>query len=432
MHRSAVLSGVIVLLLQIPGSASPIHLREATPFFEPQPPGSSRQNVLYWYDDIESGENGWTHRDLTADVEPRFHVDTYLALPDGSFSYWCGVIDPAFAGEDGYGNAWDQRLELPPIYLGGTPVEKVSWGKLKSMFRTEDGAADGRDSRYPALPMLTFAFRHDSELNYDFTWVQVDSSGTWVSLNDGYTGSSAGWQEVGDAGLSLAGFGDPVRVRFRFLSDGAWSDEDGLYVSDGGAFHVDNIRVYDFATGEVYFYDDCEDGFGLCEATVPPAAGDWWHIIDRSCPALSDPHSWWCGDDADTGLIPPNLHNELCTPLVNIYAYTCTVHFAAHHAMPTVDNDYVVYQGTCDGEGYYTVGMYWGDFRACDGWGGTPLNVGFDIGQFSPGWLLDTAGFKFIFHTTDNGCGPGVAGDAGVMIDDIWMEGHVVSDNLRR
>ncbi|HYW69108.1 MAG TPA: hypothetical protein VE960_05830 [bacterium] len=431
MRRTAVLSCVIVLLLQITAGASPTHLRKANPTFDFRPPGSSRQNTLYWFDDIESGENGWTHRDLTADVEPRFHVDTYLALPDGSFSYWCGVIDPAFAGGDGYGNAWDQRLELPPVHLGGTPVEEMSWGQLKSMFRTEDETEDGRDGRYPGLPMLTFAYRHDSELNCDFTRVQADSLGTWVDLNDGYTGSSGGWQEVGDAGLSLAGFGDPVRVRFRFLSDGAWSDEDGLYVSDGGAFHVDDIRVYDFATGEVYFYDDCEDGFGLCEATIPPAAGDWWHIIDRSCPAISDPHSWWCGDDADTGLIPPGLHNELSTPIVDIsIAQTCTANFAIHFAVPAVDNDYVEFRGTSDGENYYGITSCWGDFAQCDGWDRTSWVVGYNIGQFSVP-PFEGGGLKFIFHTTDNGCGPAAAGDAGVMIDNVYLAGDTFHQEIR-
>jgi hypothetical protein len=278
--------------------------------------------------------------------------------------------------------------------------------------------------------MLTFSYRCDSELDYDFTCVQAESSGTWLDLNDGFTGSSGGWQELGDGGMDLARFGDPIGVRFRFVSDGAWSDEDGLYVSDGGAFHVDNIRVFDFVTGEVYFYDDCEDGTGLCTATVPPAAGDWWHIIDRSCPALSDPHSWWCGDDSDTGLVPPGLYNELCTPLVEINyghpAWSCTVHFAMHFAVPTVDNDFVAYLGTCDGENYYSIRTYWGDFGTCDGWGGTAYYAGYDVGQFSPNWYVDAAGFKFIFHTSDNGCGPGAAGDAGVMIDEIWMEGYCI------
>ena len=29
--------------------------------------------------------------------------------------------------------------------------------------------------------------------------------------------------------------------------------------------------------------------------------------------------------------------------------------------------------------------------------------------------------YRFRFTATDNGCGPGVAGGAGVMIDDVWV-----------
>ena len=426
MRLNGALLCIIALLLPALCPASTSHIRAAGPSYTEPTGRHTRRNELLWYDDIESGEGGWTHRDLTADVEPRFHIDSYYAHPSGSYSYWCGTLDPSFAGGDGYGNAWDQRLELPPIHLGGAPVEEVSWGGIKAMFRADADPARDRAQRDPALPVLTFAFRHDSELDCDFTWVQGESTGTWVNLNSGYSGSSGGWQDCGDNGFNLSGFGDPVRVRFRFISDGAWSDEDGLYVSDGGAFHVDNIRVYDFATGEVYFYDDCEDGIGLCEPTVPPAAGDWWHIIDRSCPAYSDPHSWWCGDDADTSHVPPGLHNELFTPLVEFISavWRCTVYFASHFAVPTVDNDYIEFLGTCDGDDYYSFGAYWGDFGSCDGWDGTALNIGFDVGQFSPNVFVEAAGFKFIFHTTDDGCGPGAAGDAGVMIDEIYMLGY--------
>jgi len=28
------------------------------------------------------------------------------------------------------------------------------------------------------------------------------------------------------------------------------------------------------------------------------------------------------------------------------------------------------------------------------------------------------------FHTTDNGCGPGAAGGAGINVDDTWAEGE--------
>jgi len=33
--------------------------------------------------------------------------------------------------------------------------------------------------------------------------------------------------------------------------------------------------------------------------------------------------------------------------------------------------------------------------------------------------------YMITFYTTDNGCGPGVAGGAGINLDDTWFEGQV-------
>ena len=74
------------------------------------------------------------------------------------------------------------------------------------------------------------------------------------------------------------------------------------------------------------------------------------------------------------------------------------------------------------GYGYYGIVSYWGDFGSCDGWGGTGLNTGFDITQFDVA-PFGMGGFLWIMYTTENGCGPGAGGDAGVMIDDVWFEG---------
>jgi len=120
--------------------------------------------------------------------------------------------------------------------------------------------------------------------------------------------------------------------------------------------------------------------------------------------------------------VPPNLQNALFSPLVDISGATaCTAHFAMHFAIPTVDNDYVSMYVTADGANYYSIGGWWGDFGSCDGWGGTPYNIGFDITQFDlPPYTW--GGFVWIMNTTDNGCGPAGGGDAGAMIDDLWYE----------
>lgn len=350
---------------------------------------NSRSPIILWFDDMESGTVGWTHVDNTATASPQFHLDGYLAY-EGNYSWWCGRLDPGFAGGDGYANGWDQRLDIPSTDVTGS-----------------------------TYPILTYAYRHDSEPAYDFTYVQAESNGVYVDLNRGYDGSSGGWQDIGVYGFVMLNYDNPLRIRFRFVSDGAWSDADGLYDSDGGAFHCDNVKIFDYFSGYVYFYDDGESG-GLCSPSVPASSGDWWHLIDRACAAYSDPHSWWCGDDADTSLIPPNLNNSLISPAVNIVgSATCTLRFLLHAEVPTVDNDWWEEEVTTDGAStWHQTGAWWGDFGQCDGWGTSGIN-GVDISPFLPGTSFK---FRLTFYTTDNGCGPGAAGGAGIMLDDIWLE----------
>ena len=395
---SAVLALILLALIALTASANPV------PEF-------------VWHDDMEGGVSGWSTVDFTATAVPHFHADTYMGY-EGEYSWWCGNFD--YDADGGYGNSWDDRLELPPIYVSPVAVENVSWAVLKALYRDEPSGDRRSRARDPVMPVLTFAYRHDSEIGYDFTYVQAESNGVYVNLNRGYDGVQP-WIDIGPYGFELSNYDDPLQVRFRFVSDGAWSDEDGLYLSVGGGFAVDNIKVYDFSTGEVLFYDTTEsDSPNSSFPAIPGAAGDFWHIIDRACPAFSDPHSWWCGDDADTSFVPPNLANGLYSPVVYTdIALSCTTYFAMHFAIPTVDNDYVSLLGTVDGSNYYQVAAYWGDFESCDGWGSTGLYIGFDIGQF--GGQTYYAGMLFIMHTTDNGCGPAGGGDAGVMLDDLWI-----------
>ena len=352
----------------------------------------SRSPVILYFDDMEGGVAGWTSTDNTATSVPHFHLDAYMAYePPTSrgraLSWWCGSFD--FDADGGYGNSWDDRLVIPELDLTGS-----------------------------TYPILTYAFRHHSEIGYDYTYVQAESLGVYVNLNRGYDGLQ-GWTDIGVYGFILLTYDNPLRARFRFLSDGAWSDQDGLYASVGGGFACDNVKVFDYFSGYVYFYDDGETG-GLCVPGIPSSAGDWWHIIDRACPAYSDPHSWWCGDDADTSLTPPNLNNSLISPAVSIVgSATCTLRMLLHAEIPTVDNDYWTEEVSVDGGGSWTMtAAFWGDFGQCDGWGTSGIN-GYDISPLLPGTAFR---YKITFYSTDNGCGPGAAGGAGIMLDDTWLE----------
>ncbi len=383
MRTLAITLAVLFLCL---GTAAAKH-EPSVPADELPEPG--RSSTVFWFDDMEGDVSQYTTIDFTALVSPHFHVDTYMVY-EGTHSWWCGNFD--YDSDGGYGNGWDDRLVIPEVDLSGA-----------------------------TYPILTYAFRHDSEVGCDFTYVQAESHGVYVDLTQPYDGAQP-WQNIAVYGFIIADHDNPLIARFRFISDGANSDEDGLYVSDGGAFMCDIIKVFDYFGGYTYFYDDAEGG-GLCTPSIPGAAGDYWHVIDDPNPAYSDPHSWWCGDDAYPNLVPPRLVNGLYTPVVDLVCATeCTVHFAIHFAIPTVDNDFCGYYGTCDGVNYYSFGTWWGDM-GLTGWDFMSYAVGYDVGQLCSGPHLQAAGFLWVMHTPDNGCGPSSASPAGIAIDDVWMEG---------
>jgi len=355
--------------------------------------GPSRPNVLFAYWQMND-PTGFATVDLTADAVPYFHPSNHMSF-DGTTHWWCGRIE--YDADGGYGNRWDQRLELPAVDITGA-----------------------------VYPVLTFAHYYDSEVGYDFTYVQARQGGEYVSLNSGYDGLIPGgaWVDLGAYGFVLTGMDNPIQARFRFISDGAYSDEDGLYLSVGGAYHVDNIKIYDFYGGTVYFYDGVSGG-SPCIASVPPAAGDYWHLVDDICSSNVIP-SWWCGDDADTSLIPPNLANALISPIVSIPggSQSCTLRYAIHAEVPTSDpGDFWDVSVSVDDGEWISLCTWFGDFGACAGWGTTGL-----MGQPLDRFLSPIHGVsfqvRFTFYTNDDGCGPGVAGGAGINVDDTWFEGE--------
>ena len=180
---------------------------------------------IVWYTFEQMAWQGWTRFDKTAQRGDFWRVDDFSGLGGGSYgglvaiegakSMWCGArsstTDPylcSWYDAPGYGNRWDQSL--------GT-------------------------ARFSFAGAITFSYRmhYDSEPDYDFTKVEYDAGGgDWRQIAE-YTGT-------GDTIAShvIALTQAKTKLRFHFTSDGAWSDEDGLYNTDGGCI-VDAIRVQD-------------------------------------------------------------------------------------------------------------------------------------------------------------------------------------------
>jgi len=347
-------------------------------------------STTVWTDDTESGENGWTHGDFSSSATPHFHVDTYMAY-SGS-SWWCGTFD--FDADGGYGNNWDDRLDVP----------STDWTGY-------------------TYPVLTYYYRCDSEFNYDFTYAQAESNGTWVDLNRGYTGTTA-WTSDG---YYLGNKDNPAVCRFRFVSDAAYSDADGYYLSVGGGFACDDIQIYDFNTTDVLFFDDVEGG-GLCTPSVPAAAGDYWHISDASACQVYSPTHYWAVASPDTDFVQPNLQNWLQTPVVNISSYrsvvSCTLWVVFQGWIAGSSGGGWVEEVTTDGGATWNeIGSWYFDqcgygYGPCDhflfGLGATPYLPG--TGQVA---------FRWTVLSGDDGISADPVcpySSAGITIDDVWID----------
>jgi hypothetical protein len=178
----------------------------------------------------QKDRQGWTSHDVTD--QPSLWQPSTFNSPTGTMAMWAGQTAGQQQGwmtAPGYGNAWTTYLNYRATASDPTTGQTVG---------------------------LDFVFNHDSEGGYDYFDVEYDSSGvaTRVFHRDGnnrdtsgvfvptsYVAHSPAPIVYGANGYGGAG-GDEIVIRMVFRSDGAWSDEDGLFPSDGAA-QVDDITV---------------------------------------------------------------------------------------------------------------------------------------------------------------------------------------------
>jgi hypothetical protein len=233
------------------------------------------QLCYYTFDGAGSCDmQGWTSHDITEQPRCFWHVDDFGGLGGGSYgglvalegdqSLWCGSRpdsttppDPVtcgYAALPGYGNGWDQGWCFKCIDV---PVANDV--------------------------MIDYKVAWDSEPGYDYTYVQYATKGSCDSLVSVDLVPSADWVELyafDYVGAEIhhdtipAGHAGSIKIRFQFTSDGAWSDQDGLWDTDG-AIIIDSLTVRDELLGvpqTTYDYEDFEDEAWGDQQTLD---GDW-------------------------------------------------------------------------------------------------------------------------------------------------------------
>jgi hypothetical protein len=273
---------------------------------------------IVWFDFEPNNWQGWTRLDNTAQIGTWFHVDDFngitpgyagrLVAIEGTQSAWCGARGTegpyeyfcSWERAPGYGNGWNQSL-------------KTEWFSFTGRL------------------YLSYHGVFDSEPGWDYTYVEYDGGDeNWVRFQT--------WDGIVDTIITheLALTKNKTKLRFNFVSDGAWSDADGLWQTDGACV-IDSITIADDSTPDpILDYEDFED-WDLY-ATDNFIDGDIWYCEPNPAYGLfsglesnledKDP----CGDNFGTQIVffvgstdpsasYPNLFNTpACTGPGNITA----------------------------------------------------------------------------------------------------------------
>ncbi len=229
-------------------------------------PAGAQVNQTFTFDNGDL--QGWTPVDVT---QQPLHFS--LQPGNGSGVVWCGEdFGTAADPNPGYGNLWEQYLT--------------------------------KEFTLPAGAIMEYELQYDTEPMCDFVYVEVSTDGgaNYDTPLAAYDDDSNGFHTY-STDLSAYG-GMTVTIRFRFSSDSGWSDEDGIWDTDG-AYRLDEVRI-DGLTVDTF--DAGFDGWALSSQ----GHGGAFRLEDnpQCAPGVSClPGEWpytssWVAYDEATGYFP--------------------------------------------------------------------------------------------------------------------------------
>jgi hypothetical protein len=270
-----------------------------------------------------SADCGWVGNDKTAQPDTYWHIEVPTGLGSvtdmsGSLPFDGGDLTNDFAmhcgrwavcgwsSVDGYGNNWDQHLRatcgdfatsanLNFNYIAD--FEGDVWDYFQVYIETYTGGVLALQEIY-----ANHVYNEGTLLNVDLTVLATD--------------------------FPVDSYGDFI---LRFSSDGAWSDEDGLLITDVGACWADNF-ILTKNGGEVW-RNDLETG--VVPATLipeyPVGAGDkstlYNNLYTEDVCSLNQSYAWAFFDlgttnpDYPINVIqygPPYLDNDILSPVLTM------------------------------------------------------------------------------------------------------------------
>jgi hypothetical protein len=288
-----------------------------------QPAKANHTDEVIFFEDWESGLNGWVSRDLTA-TPGTWHIDTWNAF-GGTGMSWCMGQHPVYCDTVGYDNAWYMVLDSPPIVLpaapcsltfwhrvaceipGGEPAGYNGWDGCNIRISTNEGAS------WTVIPNANIDPDYDRSSLYSFGFQHGEGTGVpgWVG-----NGHLNWFYETADLSTWA---GQTVRLRWAFASDPGWSTCTDATSRWAFGWQVDNIRV--FAGTDTIFSNNGDSDTGWYSHSNKPIGGDLWRVADECnpppCPPPSGSHYLACNDSV-TFSYSDNMDDELVSPYIDL------------------------------------------------------------------------------------------------------------------